>query len=283
ELKAKEAVYLYALTPQNKASHLIEESKSSFTENEYRMKKFGLIGYPLKNSFSENYFNSKFLSHALMDHEYQNFPIEHIEQLKNILNEEPYLFGFNVTIPHKETIIPFLDELDNSAKEVGAVNCVKKTGNTLIGYNTDVYGFEMSLLPLIEHKNVQQALILGTGGASKAVAYVLKKNGIEYTYVSRNPTAEQLSYSALTPELIKTHTLIVNATPLGMFPNIHDAPPVPYEHITSNHIAYDLIYLPIETEFLNRCKQQGATTKNGLEMLHLQAEKSWEIWRENRR
>lgn len=242
------------------------------------MKKFGLIGYPLKNSFSENYFNSKFLSLALMDYEYRNFPIEHISQLQNILATEPCLAGFNVTIPHKENIIAYLDEVDLSAKEVGAVNCVKKTGDKLIGYNTDVYGFETSLLPVIENKKVKRALILGTGGAAKAVAYVLRKNGIAYTYISRDPTAEQRSYSDITTELLASHTLIINCTPLGMFPDIDAAPPLPYELITPGHIAYDLIYLPIETAFLKRCKQQGATTKNGLEMLHLQAEKSWEIW-----
>lgn len=243
------------------------------------MKKFGLMGYPLKNSFSENYFNSKFLSLGLLDYEYRNFPVEQIEQLRSMLDSEPNLVGFNVTIPHKENIIPYLDEVDLSVKEIGAVNCVKKTGDKWIGYNTDVYGFENSLLPLIENRKVQQALILGTGGAAKAVAYVLRKNGIGYTQVSRNATAQQLSYSSITAELLSTHTLIINCTPLGMFPNIDNAPPIPYELVTPNHIAYDLIYLPIETAFLKHCKQQGATTKNGLEMLHLQAEKSWEIWR----
>ncbi len=246
------------------------------------MKKFGLIGYPLKNSFSENYFNSKFLSLALLDYEYQNFSIEHIEQLKTLLANEPDLAGFNVTIPHKETIIPMLDNLDVSAREVGAVNCVCKTGNKLVGYNTDVFGFENTLLPLIQNKRIHQALILGTGGAAKAVAYVLRKNGILNTYVSRNPTAGQLAYADLTPAHFTSHKLIINCTPLGMFPNIDAAPPIPYEQITPDHIAYDLIYLPIETIFLTFCKQQGATTKNGLEMLHLQAEKSWDIWKGHR-
>jgi shikimate dehydrogenase len=243
------------------------------------MKKFGLIGYPLKNSFSENYFNSKFLSLGLMDHEYQNFSIEHIEQLQEILLSEPYLAGFNVTIPHKENIIPFLDDLDASAQEVGAVNCVKKVGKTLIGYNTDVYGFEKSLLPLVDKNKQIQALILGTGGAAKAVAYVLQKNGIKYVQVSRNPAFGKLTYAQINPETIATYSLIINCTPLGMFPLINESPNIPYQLLTPNHIAYDLIYLPVETQFLQRCKQQGAATKNGLEMLHLQAEKSWEIWK----
>jgi shikimate dehydrogenase len=242
------------------------------------MKKFGLIGYPLKNSFSENYFNSKFLSLGLVDYAYQNYPIERIDELSNILRNEPELEGFNVTIPHKENIISFLHKLDDSAKEVGAVNCVKKAGTTLIGYNTDVYGFETTLLPLIENKNIEQALILGTGGAAKAVAYVLRKNGIRYSFVSRTPSIAQLSYTDLTPQIMASHPLIINCTPLGMFPHTEEAPPIPYNLIAPGHIVYDLIYLPIDTVFLTRSKQQGATIKNGLEMLHLQAEKSWAIW-----
>jgi shikimate dehydrogenase len=249
------------------------------------MKEFGLIGFPLKNSFSENYFNSKFLSLALLDHSYHNFPIENISQLTNLLASHPDLCGFNVTIPHKENIIPHLDELNETAREAGAVNCVKvirnKNSNTtkLIGYNTDVYGFETSLLPLFENGKPERALILGTGGAAKAVAYVLRKHHSVYQCVSRKPVKDELTYEALTEEIIASHRLIVNCTPLGMFPNIEEAPAIPYEYITADHIAYDLIYLPIETRFLQQSKEQGATTKNGLEMLHLQAEKSWKIWR----
>jgi len=249
------------------------------------MKEFGLIGFPLKNSFSENYFNSKFLSLALLDHTYRNFPIEHIGSITDILASHPHLCGFNVTIPHKEAIISHLDELHESAREAGAVNCVKiernrQTGATrLIGYNTDVYGFEASLLPLFGATKPENALILGTGGAAKAVAYWLRKNGIAYQCVSRKPAAGMLAYNGLTREILASHKLIVNCTPVGMFPDTETAPAIPYSYITPDHIAYDLIYLPVETLFLKQCREQGAITKNGLEMLHLQAEKSWEIWR----
>jgi shikimate dehydrogenase len=248
------------------------------------MKEFGLIGYPLKNSFSENYFNSRFLSLALLDHVYRNFPIEHISGITALLESHPHLQGFNVTIPHKQTIIPYLDELHENAREANAVNCVKisrsRNGEQkLIGYNTDVYGFEMSLLPLIEGRKPLQALILGTGGAAKAVAFVLRKHHIVYTFVSRKPGNDALTYEELNPETMASHTLIVNCTPVGMFPDTEVAPLIPYAYITQKHIAYDLIYLPVETLFLKQFREQGATTKNGLEMLHLQAEKSWEIWR----
>lgn len=243
------------------------------------MKKFGLIGYPLKNSFSQNYFNSKFLSLGLLQYEYHNFPFKNIAQLENLLATEPDLTGFNVTIPFKEAIIPYLTELDTSAREAGAVNCVKRVNSKLIGYNTDVYGFENSLLPLLVNTSNLKALVLGTGGAAKAVAYVLRKQSIPYTFVSRTPEADQYSYAELSAEIISTHKLIINCTPLGMFPDIDGKPPLPYNLLTPEHIAYDLIYLPVETRFLQHSREQGATTKNGLEMLHLQAEKSWEIWR----
>jgi shikimate dehydrogenase len=262
------------------------------------MKVFGLIGWPLKNSFSENYFNSKFLSLALLDHSYQNFPIENIKELPDLLLENPELKGLNITIPHKETIIPYLDELDESAREAGAVNCItitdnkqqteniipivhreKTTNRKLTGYNTDVYGFETSLLPVIEGRNITAALILGTGGAAKAVAYVLRKNNISYRFVSRKASENRLSYEELTGDIITSHRLIINCTPLGMFPDTETAPDIPYQYISPEHIAYDLIYLPIETLFLKHCREQGATAKNGLEMLHLQAEKSWKIWK----
>ena len=240
------------------------------------MRTFGLIGFPLTHSFSQKYFTDKFLTEKIEYIEYCNFPIEKIEDVQQVFENEN-LCGFNVTIPYKETIIQFLDELDSSSSGVGAVNTVVFRNGNKIGYNTDVYGFENSLKPLLnEHHN--KALILGTGGSSKAVAYVLKKLRIEFQFVSRNQIANSISYDDLKPQTILEHKLIINTTPLGMFPEIQDAPGIPYSFITSQHLLFDLIYNPEETEFLKRGKQQGAQTKNGLEMLQLQAEKSWEIW-----
>lgn len=242
------------------------------------MRTFGLIGFPLTHSFSQKYFTDKFLTEKIADAEYRNFPIEKIEDVQQVF-ENPNLCGFNVTIPYKVTIIPFLDELDLSASGVGAVNTVVIRNKKKIGFNTDVNGFEKSLKPLLnEHHN--KSLILGTGGSSKAVVYVLKKLEIEFQFVSRNQIANSISYDDLKPQTILEHKLIINTTPLGMFPEIQDAPDIPYSFITSEHLLYDLIYNPDETEFLKRGKQQGAAIKNGLEMLQLQAEKSWEIWNE---
>lgn len=245
------------------------------------MIKLGLIGFPLKNSFSSTYFNDRFKRYQMVDHQYQNYVLPSIDELPKLLAATPELIGFNVTIPHKQSIIPFLDELDETALAVGAVNCVKRNNTTgkLIGYNTDVYGFEQTILPYL--KQVNRALVLGTGGAAKAVAYVLQKHGIPFTSISRNPAGNQLSYEQLTEDIIHNHQLIINCTPVGMFPNIQQAPAIPYQFITSEHIAYDLIYLPEQTEFLKKCKDHGATIHNGLAMLHLQADKSWEIWNLN--
>jgi shikimate dehydrogenase len=242
------------------------------------MKQFGLIGYPLKNSFSQNYFSSKFLSLALLDYAYQNFQLAQINDIKQLLAENTDLRGLNITLPYKQSIIPYLDEIDDDAKKIGAVNCINIVNKKLKGYNTDAFGFEKSLLPLIQNKLPERALILGTGGASKAVIYILTKLGIDCKMVSRTPQQNIIGYENLTQDIIQSHTLIVNCTPLGMFPNTEQLPNIPYQFITAKHIAYDLIYLPIETQFLAQCKTQGAITKNGLEMLHLQAEKSWEIW-----
>jgi shikimate dehydrogenase len=251
------------------------------------MKEFGLIGFPLKNTFSENYFNSKFLSLALFDHSYRNFPLADISELTALLEQHPDLCGLNVTIPYKTAVIPFLDELDASAREAGAVNCIRieqpksSAQRRLIGYNTDIYGFEKSLLPLIQPAMPEHALILGTGGASKAVAYALRRLNIAYQLVSRNSSPGIISYAQLDKDIIERHKLIVNCTPLGMFPDTESLPPIPYTCITGEHIAYDLVYLPVETAFLKQCRLQGARAKNGLEMLHLQAEKAWEIWKTN--
>jgi shikimate dehydrogenase len=247
------------------------------------MKTFGLIGYPLTQSFSQKYFTKKFEQEGI-DAQYINFSIESIDLFNENVISAPGLIGLNVTIPYKEKVIPFLNELDITAAKVGAVNVAKvsSVNNQLFlkGFNSDVVGFEKSLKPLLKpyHKN---ALIIGTGGASKAVKYVLDLLGIEGKFVSRNPVESNfLSYQDLTPKIIKAHTLIINTTPLGMFPKIDDFPDIPYQAIGNDHLCYDLIYNPEETLFLQKSKMNGATVKNGLEMLILQAERSWEIWNE---
>lgn len=250
------------------------------------MHEFGIIGKSLSHSFSKNYFEKKFSELGLNDYAYLNFELESIEEIKNILSSNPNLKGFNVTMPYKESIIPFIDELSPEAKSIGAVNCVKVLNDTstplsvtLSGYNTDVYGFAASIKPFLEpHHN--KALILGTGGSSKAVAYALKNIGVDVYFVSSSKKQSQtFSYSELNDYIFNAFHLIVNTTPLGMFPNINAYPDIPYQFIGAQHLCYDLIYNPIETLFLKKAKEQGATTINGLSMLQLQAEKSWEIWR----
>ena len=185
--------------------------------------------------------------------------------------------GLNVTIPYKESIIPFLDNVDEEALRIGAVNTIKVSDGKLTGYNTDIYGFEESLRPLLKpfHK---RALVLGTGGASKAVKYALEKSGIEVTLVSRNPGIGKITYAAIDSEVLASNLIIVNCSPVGTFPNVGEFPKLPYKHLTSKHLLYDLVYNPEETAFIRKGKKQGATTLNGLKMLHLQAEKAWEIW-----
>ncbi|WP_075342022.1 shikimate dehydrogenase family protein [Tenacibaculum agarivorans] len=241
---------------------------------------FGLLGKNISYSFSRGYFTEKFKSLNLKDHEYVNFDIQVIDELYDILKRnEANLKGMNVTIPYKEEVIPFLDKIDRKAKKIGAVNTIKITkSGKLKGYNTDFYGFRNSLKPLLK-KEHKKALILGTGGASKAIAYALKKLGIQYTFVSRTKKNEKmLTYGELTENIIKEYLLIVNTTPLGTHPNTSGKPDIPYNFITDKHILYDLIYNPSETLFLKLGKEKGATIKNGLEMLELQAEKAWEIW-----
>ncbi len=254
------------------------------------MHTYGLIGFPLTHSFSRKYFKDKFLKENLAAHFYQNFPLQEIHDFESILLQNPHLLGLNVTIPYKIDVIPFLNELDETAKAVGAVNTIKitrlnqgqpdslKDDFFLKGYNTDIYGFEMSLRPLLQ-PNHYKALLLGTGGASKAIEYVFKKLGIEYLIVSRNPQGEnQVAYTDLNDTAIKNFPLIVNTTPLGTSPDIHERPDIPYEYITDQHFLYDLVYNPDETLFLKKGKEKGAIIQNGLSMLILQAEKAWEIW-----
>lgn len=240
---------------------------------------FGLLGRDISYSFSSGYFKEKFTDLELEDHQYQNFDLSTIEEFSILLKKQENLCGMNVTIPYKQEIIPFLDEIDSEAKEIGAVNTIKflENGKTK-GFNTDVFGFLNSLKPLLE-KHHTKALILGTGGASKAVAFALQKLQIDFKFVSRNPSeGNEISYTELSEEIITAHRIIINCTPLGTFPETELCPEIPYQFITSKHLLYDLIYNPSVTTFLKNGKNNGAKIKNGLEMLQLQAEKSWEIW-----
>lgn len=241
---------------------------------------YGLVGHPLGHSFSATYFSKKFQELSADDHQYLNFDIQEMELVDDIIEAHPELKGFNVTIPYKEKIIPFLDGIDTEAKLIGSVNCVKILDDgQKMGYNTDAYGFYHSIKPFLENK-YERALILGTGGSSKAVAYVLKKLGIKVFFASRNPKESyHLSYKELSSENIHFFPLIVNCTPLGMSPNVDELPPLPYSSLTSDHFLYDLIYNPEETSFLKKGKEKGALTSNGKLMLQLQAERSWQIWK----
>lgn len=241
------------------------------------MKQYGLIGYPLSHSFSKGYFAEKFLKENILNCRYDIFPLETIQQFDALCKSHPNFVGLNVTIPYKEQVIPFLDALNEEAEAIGAVNTIKFVNGKKIGYNSDCYGFEMSLKPLLKIHHTH-ALILGTGGASKAVEYVLKKLGIKFQYVSRTKSINTVSYEELDTFIIQHSTLIINTTPIGMYPKIDAAPAIPYDSINSAHLLYDLVYNPEETLFLKNGKSKGAQTKNGLEMLYLQAERSWQIW-----
>ncbi|RLD21761.1 MAG: shikimate dehydrogenase [Bacteroidetes bacterium] len=243
-------------------------------------KLYGLIGYPLTHSFSKKYFTAKFQKEGLTDHQYELFAIKSINKLSKTIQEHSNLKGLNVTIPYKEVVIPFLDKLDESAKIVGAVNVISIEDGRLTGYNSDFYGFKQSLLKWLplDYKEIE-ALVLGTGGASKAVIAVLNSLNIQFKLVSRTKSDNAISYEDLNSSSVITDSkLIINTTPLGMAPNIEASPDIPYHQISKSHYIYDLIYNPEETIFLKKCAAQDAKTKNGLEMLELQAEKSWEIW-----
>lgn len=242
---------------------------------------YGLIGYPLTHSFSMRYFNNKFESENI-DAEYVNFEIPDIGDLMEVISENPELSGLNVTIPYKEQIIPYMDEMDSEAALIGAVNVVKiirgRNGDIrLKGYNSDAMGFQNSIAPLINDKR-RKALILGTGGASKAVHRALVNLGVEPIFVSRHPENGELAYSDLTPEVMAEHRVIINCTPLGMYPAIDNCPDIPYNLLTPDHLCYDLIYNPDVTTFMKKAQANGAEVKNGLEMLLLQAFESWIIW-----
>lgn len=244
--------------------------------------KYGLIGFPLGHSFSKKYFSEKFKKEGIKA-SYDLYPLESISELEQLLREESLLKGLNVTIPYKEAVLPYLSSISEEAKKIGAVNTIKiKISDSanekfLEGYNTDFIGFRDSLQPLL-NEEIKNALILGTGGASKAVKFALESLGINTTYVSRHPKDGQLTYQELTSDIIDSNLLIVNTTPLGMSPNIDSCPEIPYHLLSSSHISYDLVYNPEITEFMKRSAQYGAKVKNGLEMLYMQAEAAWKIW-----
>jgi shikimate dehydrogenase len=242
------------------------------------LKKYGLIGKNISYSFSKKYFTEKFTEDLFDDCVYENFDIQNIEEFPEILKKNPDLKGLNVTIPHKETILPYLDTLSDKAFKIGAVNVIRftKKGN-LKGYNSDWYGFKKSLEPLLKPHH-KKALILGTGGAAKAVAFALEQLGIFYTFVSREDKENYINYSRLNATSFDNYQIVINCTPIGTAPNIKEFPPIPYDYFTEKHIAFDLIYNPEVTQFLKKAKKKGAIIKNGYEMLVFQAEKAWNIW-----
>lgn len=254
------------------------------------MKKFGLIGYPLGHSFSARFFAEKFAKEQI-DARYDNYEMPTVEGLRDLVIADPELCGLNVTIPHKQAVIPLLDALSDEAREIGAVNVIRIERNAdgavrLVGYNSDIIGFKESLRPLLPPTSSLfplKALVLGTGGASKAIVVGLRQLGIVPTYVSRRPAPGQLTYDDLQDAsrariILEEYTLIVNCSPVGMHPHVDEAPAIPYELLTPRHVLYDLVYNPLETRFMQLGRQHGATVKNGLEMLHLQALAAWEMW-----
>lgn len=262
---------------------------------------FGLIGFPLGHSFSKRFYDAKIDSERIADIQYELFPLAEIGDFERLITERPDLEGVNVTIPYKISVLPYLDSISEEAKAIGAVNCIRiirdgtpyavsSRGFTLRGYNTDVYGFVHSLKPLLERcfpgpaRNNLKALILGDGGAAKAVYAGLRSLEIPFVSVSRSPSADldypQISYSHLNPEFVKDHLLIINTTPLGTFPDLGSCPDIPYEALHAAHLLYDLVYNPAESRFLQNGRARGATIKNGYEMLELQADRNWDIWME---
>ncbi|WP_276504266.1 shikimate dehydrogenase family protein [Terrimonas pollutisoli] len=241
------------------------------------MRQFGLIGYPLSQSFSQKFFTKKFEKELLKDCRYDTFSIPSIDDLPAVLKRNPELCGLNVTIPYKEQVLSYLHEKTDLVKKIKACNCIKIKEGKLIGHNTDAPAFEQSLKEKLKPHHTK-ALILGTGGAAKAVEYSLQQLNILYHYVSRKPSAQSFSYEQLTPSLMQEYTLIINCTPLGMYPNIVEAPQIPYHALSDKHYLFDLIYNPEKTLFLQKGEEQGAAIKNGYEMLVLQAEESWRIW-----
>lgn len=241
-------------------------------------RQYGLVGKNISYSFSKKYFTDKFALGNLDDCFYTNFEIQTIEEFPAIIAKNPDLKGLNVTIPYKQAVVPYLNKLSKKAAQIGAVNVIRftKKGN-LKGYNSDYYGFMKSLEPLLQ-PNHKKALILGTGGAAKAVSFALDELGILYTFVTREEKEGIIDYDRINATTFDNYQIIINCTPVGTVPNIKEFPPIPYNFFTQNHIAFDLIYNPEETQFLKKAKKKGAVTKNGHEMLVLQAEKAWKIW-----
>jgi shikimate dehydrogenase len=248
------------------------------------MRKFGLIGYPLGHSFSRKYFTEKFRNEGISDSVYDNYPITDISQLKELVSGDPELCGLNVTIPYKSEVLRFLDFIDKEASEIGAVNVIKisrRGGRVFLsGFNSDVTGITDSLNPYFKN-NLNHAMVLGTGGSSRSVCFVLKKMGARITMVSRESRADVISYCDITPELIADIQLIVNSTPLGMYPAIEGKPDLDYSLLGKKHTLFDLVYNPELTAFLDSGLKQGCTIVTGLKMLHSQAERAWEIWNDN--
>lgn len=248
------------------------------------MRKYGLIGYPLGHSFSSKYFAGKFINERLSDVSYDNYPLTDINFLPRIIEEDKELCGLNVTIPYKSEVLRFLDSIDQEASEIGAVNVIKikRTGGRylLSGFNSDVTGISDSIKPYLKN-NIQQAMVLGTGGSSRSVCYVLKKNGIKITLVSRVRKEGVISYDDLTREMIAGHLLIINTTPLGMYPAVENKPDLNYDVLGRDHVLFDLVYNPEITAFLNSGLKQGCKIITGLKMLHSQAERAWDIWNDD--
>lgn len=243
------------------------------------MKVFGLIGHPISHSFSQKYFSQKFEREGIAGYEYLLFDLPLIASFPALINSRPNIVGLNVTIPYKEKIIPYLDGLDESAQQTGAVNVIKLVDGQLIGYNSDAFGFAESLNRFLpENKNQMRALVLGSGGASKAVKWALKEFGIDFSLVSRGKGEGAIRYEDLDESIMKSHQLVVNTTPLGMYPKTEETPSIPFQWIDDRHYIFDVVYNPEETLLMRKALAQGAKVKNGLEMLHLQAEKAWEIW-----
>lgn len=243
------------------------------------MKLYGLIGYPLGHSFSKQYFTEKFLREGLTDCQFEAFPISSIDQFPGLIKKHEALKGFGVTIPYKEQVLQFVSELSDEVKYIGAANCIKITAKKNIAYNTDIIGFRDSFCKLLQPHH-KKALVLGTGGASKAVQYVLRKLQIDFTVVSRskNNTAGLISYQMIDEQAMKEHLIVINCTPLGTWPNTDNCPDIPYDFATPNHYFYDLVYKPEKTLFLQQAEQKGAAIKNGFEMLIIQSEANWSIW-----
>ena len=240
------------------------------------MRLYGLIGKPLTHSFSKSWFSEKFEREHIEDAAYENFELDSITKLPQLIDSLPQLKGLNITIPYKEEVLPYLNNLSKEVQEIGACNCIKIEGKSLLGFNTDITGFELSLLPHLKPHHTK-ALILGTGGAAKAVAYVLRKLNINYLFVSRSAHAD-LQYHNLDKDVLGSYTVIINTTPLGMYPDVESYPAIDFEHLGKSHLLYDLIYNPAKTTFLKLGEARGATVIDGYRMLVLQAEESWKIW-----